>query len=167
MLIQDRYQQIALDLSNLVRYHNFRFIYQWLITPHTQNGVRITVKHVHNYILFSYPIINTDFGQKYQIRHYCPYITTLGLVYISTFYSNSKYCALCIKAIYIRVSYHTGLVSTTIFISGPLGGYLIQRFSCRSISMVGSLIMSAGIVGTGLVPTLNLTYLTFGATGRN
>ena len=66
-----------------------RFMYQWLIIPHTQNGVRLTDKHVHICILFSYPMINTDFGQKYQIKHYCPYVTTLSLVYISTFYSNT------------------------------------------------------------------------------
>ena len=47
-------------------------------------------------------------------------------------------------------------------ISAPLVSALCIRFSCRSISLLGGLLLGVGLVGTAFAPNIITVYFTFG-----
>lgn len=42
----------------------------------------------------------------------------------------------------------------------------MRRFSCRSVALSGCVILTAGVLATGVAPSLTVAYLTFGAAGE-
>ncbi|XP_052106737.1 monocarboxylate transporter 14-like isoform X3 [Mytilus californianus] len=62
----------------------------------------------------------------------------------------------------LKTSWFSALFLALISLAGPLTGVLINRFNCRISMMVGSLILTIGLVTTALVPNINWTFLTLG-----
>ncbi|XP_071161639.1 monocarboxylate transporter 12-like [Mytilus edulis] len=62
----------------------------------------------------------------------------------------------------LKTSWVSALFLSLISLAGPLTGVLINRFNCRLSMMVGSLMLTTGLVTTAFVPNINWTFLTFG-----
>ncbi|XP_052082330.1 monocarboxylate transporter 12-like isoform X5 [Mytilus californianus] len=83
------------------------------------------------------------------------------------------YCAYASGMIHIALleNFNADLLTTTwisaLFLafmsgSGPIASAIINRFSCRVAMILGSLMLSTGLVLTGFVEDIKWTYLTFG-----
>lgn len=83
------------------------------------------------------------------------------------------YCAYASGMIHIALleNFNADLLTTTwisaLFLalmtgSGPIASTIINRFSCRVAMILGSLMLSTGLVLTGFVEDIKWTYLTFG-----
>ncbi|KAK6173511.1 hypothetical protein SNE40_016948 [Patella caerulea] len=57
------------------------------------------------------------------------------------------------------------LTSTIRLMLGPLSSGLCARFTCRSTTFVGAILMSLGVLLSGLAPSLAYLYLTYGIIG--
>ncbi|XP_050415762.1 monocarboxylate transporter 12-B [Patella vulgata] len=57
------------------------------------------------------------------------------------------------------------LTSTVRLMLGPLSSGLCARFTCRSTTFVGAILMSLGVLLSGLAPSLGYLYLTYGIIG--
>lgn len=51
------------------------------------------------------------------------------------------------------------------FSVGPLGSALVDKYGCRSMTILGGLVCTIGLVLSSYVKTLGLMYLTFGVIG--
>lgn len=49
--------------------------------------------------------------------------------------------------------------------SGPLSGYMVQRFGFRTTTIIGAIIGAAGVVSSAFVSSLPMAYFTFGFLG--
>lgn len=64
---------------------------------------------------------------------------------------------------------NTTLVGTSLLLSwgitGPISGFLLKKFTCRLVTMAGSLLATSGVLITGFAPSLLTTYFAYALTG--
>ncbi|XP_071147519.1 monocarboxylate transporter 12-like isoform X1 [Mytilus edulis] len=62
----------------------------------------------------------------------------------------------------LETSWIAGVFLSLMLFAGPIASTIINRYSCRVAMMLGSLMLSTGLVLTGFVEDIKWTFLTFG-----
>ena len=78
---------------------------------------------------------------------------------MSTSYQLRTYCDISVIKSKLEPSVSQLLI---VMFSGPIASTIINRYSCRVAMILGSLMLSTGLVLTGFVEDIKWTFFTFG-----